>query len=77
MTKFKTIPELASELAAAGEENARLRAQLQVQDLKLHLWSATFSKYSSFKANGVKSVSLSHVIIDFNKCDNAYPTTQG
>ena len=36
--------------------------------LTANLWSATFSKYKSWKANGSKSVKIDNIIKDWQAC---------
>lgn len=58
------------DLRIKAEQSSREKDE-KIAKLELHLafWSATFSKYLSFEANGIKYIPIKQVVADFNKCD--------
>lgn len=49
----------------------QLELKVYELELKLLIWSATFQKYESFKANGRHGKILDLVIKDYHTCKNA------
>jgi hypothetical protein len=42
--------------------------QALLMKLQLAFWNATFSKYESWKANGIHEVDIDLIIGDYHKC---------
>lgn len=58
----------ANALELAKERDA-LKAEVERLKMVVAIWSATFQKYESFKANILARVSTSAVISDYRKCE--------
>ncbi len=51
------------------KEQQKYEAQIHALQISIAMFRCVFSKYESFKANGIKRVSVNEVIKDFTKCE--------
>lgn len=65
----KSAGGFAGERDALEQSSREKDEKLTKLELHLAFWNATFSKYLSFEANGIKYIPIKQIVADFNKCD--------